>query len=207
MTIGVEKNVANEVENSFEDPPVSFNVDSRLDISNFKAEKDNIKRFDVDDRLKMEIHSNGLEECIRNFNPSNWFDLEPEEMAYSINELKIFISDKLNLKNIPSVEFYEKEDLFNYGFYDTEQNYIGLNVYNFDNPIEIANTIIHELRHRWQVERINLPEGLQTDFDKILKFNDENYVAPEDNYRAYWIQPMEIDAREFANNLLESIKE
>ena len=60
----------------------------------------------------------------------------------------------------------------------------------------------HEMRHAWQHERIKQPEEIQTAFDKALKENFDNYVSPEDNYRAYRSQLVEMDAREFATGLV-----
>ena len=47
---------------------------------------------------------------------------------------------------------------------------------------ETADTIAHESRHCWQHERADNP---QTGQDQQFKENFDNYIRPEDDFRAY----------------------
>lgn len=204
MNFEIDQPKVTELNNKFKIKESEFNFDKRVELFENNKLEINKKIFNIDERLSVD-NTDKIKECLKNFVPEIWFEFDEMEMAKSILDLRNLISKDLQLENPPEIEFYEKNDIFEYGFYSSEKNIIGLNFYNFDNPIEVAKTIIHELRHKWQEKCIALPEDKQNEFDKVLKFNDENYVSPEDNYKAYWMQPMEIDAREYAGSYLKTL--
>lgn len=69
---------------------------------------------------------------------------------------------------------------------------------------ETADTIAHESRHCWQHERADNPE---TEQDYQFKENFDDYVRPEDDYRAYKNQIVESDARDYATSITDRIPE
>ena len=146
-----------------------------------------------------------LENCIMMFEQSNWDSLDANEIDVAITKLKDIIALDLGLENVPDIGYYFENNEYDCGTFSTKDNKIYLNCYHLDFPDKIIKTIAHELRHCWQIEQINLPEELQNDFIKVLKFNDENYINPYDNYCAYWNQPMEVDARLYSEKVLSSL--
>lgn len=146
-----------------------------------------------------------LENCIMMFEQSNWDSLDANEIDVAITKLKDIIALDLGLENVPDIGYYFENNEYDCGTFSTKDNKIYLNCYHLDFPDKIIKTIVHELRHCWQIEQINLPEELQNDFTKVLKFNDENYINPYDNYCAYWNQPMEVDARLYSEKVLSSL--
>lgn len=160
----------------------------------------NEKGFD-DFNPDARIETSKIDEVMQLFEISKWNELNIIEQDEAILDLKDAIATDLELKNVPEIEYFFDDDECNLGYYSPIDNTFHLNGYNLDKPESIAKTIAHELRHCWQVEQINLPEEMQTDFSRVLKFNDENYIEPYDNYEAYCNQPMEVDARLYADKI------
>lgn len=79
-----------------------------------------------------------------------------------------------------------------------------INRFNMGDATETADTIAHESRHCWQHERADNP---QTGQDQQFKENFDNYIRPEDDFRAYKDQIVESDAREYAANVTNMIPE
>lgn len=87
------------------------------------------------------------------------------------------------------------------GFYDEKTNFIYINETLLPELGETIDTIIHECRHCYQIEYIkdyNIQDELKEYFFKGF----EEYVNGEDNYLDYYFNPIEVDAREYASNLL-----
>ena len=67
---------------------------------------------------------------------------------------------------------------------------------------ETADTIAHESRHCWQHERADNPQ-IEEDYE--FRENFDNYIRPEDDFYEYQNQPVEVDAREYAQNVRDAI--
>ena len=88
------------------------------------------------------------------------------------------------------------------GFYSPKSGNIEMNAYHLtDNPPNCLNTILHEGRHAYQDKAV---KGEIYHHNKAeLKAWQNNmkpghYISPEQNRRAYYNQPIEADAREYA---------
>lgn len=196
--------------NDFHDVPIEnqesmvnqFNPDMKInEFKNIKYNQD--VNFDPDIRKEFLT----IDDCVNKFDELTWNTLDCYEMNDAIIDLKDTIALDLELENIPEIDYYFNENVYDFGFYSSNENKIYINCLQLDHPKNIVKTIAHELRHCWQTEQINLPKELQNDFTKVLKFNDKNYIDPYDNYEAYWNQPMEVDARLYSEHILSNINE
>ena len=136
------------------------------------------------------------------FEQNKWDNLSQVEKEQAIEKLRDSIAEDLQLKNKPNIVYYNLEDPGDYGGYAASTNTIYINRFNIDNAAETADTIAHESRHCWQHERAENP---QTEQDYQFKENFENYTRPELNFEAYYSQPVEQDAREYAEQIKELI--
>lgn len=79
------------------------------------------------------------------------------------------------------------------GYYTQSTNTVSLNAEHID--YYIFNTVAHECRHAWQ--------HTQSQFDD--SFN--NYVSPEQSYSEYYNQLVEVDARDYGEQMLNNLFE
>lgn len=190
--------------------------DKRIDVFEYPIdERETIfihdEEIDFDARVSEEPEGQenicewfSLDEIVDFFEPEIFEQLSMEERYYIVDMLKDKLCGELRLESPPEMIVGEFEDEVIHGYYDSELNVIVVNSSLFQDGMQLCKTITHEIRHAWQEQRVNLPEEQQTAFDKALKENLENYICPEDNYREYRIQLVEMDARGFADELVEN---
>ena len=93
------------------------------------------------------------------------------------------------------------------GGYSPSKNTIELNSNYLNDPdcSDLLNTILHESRHAFQKKAINDPGSVSIDQETIdsWKNNFTNYVSSSWGYEAYRNQPLESDAFDFADKILE----
>lgn len=155
--------------------------------------------FDIDDKTMT---------IVEQFSPESWDALDDVERASAVKELVTALGEGLELPDIPdTIVFDNPSDA--YGFYDPSNNTINLNKQFFDDPIELLNTIAHEVRHAYQEYRAGL---LETREDALFRVNLDNYISPFPLPDGGWLfftdyqdQYVEVDARAFANLFTEAI--
>jgi hypothetical protein len=141
------------------------------------------------------------------FKSDDWETMSTEERMSAVGKLVNVIGKELQLEKIPEVELYEDNDA--YGFYDQQYNHIELNSKFFDDPVELVNTVAHELRHAYQNMRADM---LETREDALYKINFVNYISPVSLpgggylfFTDYYNQYVEVEARAFANKFTEAM--
>lgn len=150
---------------------------------------------------KAEI-SETTRESLEAFEQSNWDKLSQVEKEQAVEKLRDSIAEDLQLENKPNIAYYNNENPGDYGGYAASTNTIYINRFNMSDAAETADTIAHESRHCWQHERADNPQSEQ---DYLFKENFDDYVRPEDDYRAYKNQIVESDARDYAARVTEMI--
>ncbi len=142
-----------------------------------------------------------MQDLLSKFDMSEWKQCSKAEKVDAINEFVDRVSEILQLKEVPSVEFFSDEP-GNCGVYDAATNTIGVNELELAEPKELVKTISHELRHAYQKEHAENPEN-QTDM--LYRINFENYISPvftDDGncmlFTDYQDQFIEAEARAFA---------
>ena len=189
-------------------------------ISNEFENARNIAEFDTYDRLLSDVFNRFEDEIdidfsmsentlalLENFRPDKWETMNDSEKKSQIEILAKAIGEELGIKDIPSVNISEGDD--SYGFYDPQRNSITLNSLFLSDPIELVNTIAHEMRHAYQHMRADI---LETREDALYKVNYENYITPLPLPEGGWLfftdyynQYVEVDARAFADKFTEAM--
>ncbi|MDD8048375.1 MAG: hypothetical protein PHH04_02110 [Thomasclavelia sp.] len=174
----------------------SNNFDKRLEHNDLTENaKDNTKQ-NFDERIsgedKEQIETKELFDLFYN----GWDKLSIDNKKDACDALFKEVASELNLNERPELVYKDLVDK-DYGEYDFDNNLLLINNQYLNNGVETLKTIIHELRHAWQYQRAELPTSDQTVFDKLLSTNIDCYINPEDNYLAYFIQPMEMDAYKY----------
>ena len=136
------------------------------------------------------------------FDQNKWDSLSQVEKEQAVEKLRDSIAEDFQLENKPNIAYYNNEDPGDYGGYAASNNTIYINRFNMGDAAETADTIAHESRHCWQHERADNP---QTEQDYQFKENFDDYVRPEDDFYEYQNQPVEADARDYAQDVKDAI--
>lgn len=145
---------------------------------------------------------------IESFDNVHWETLDDEGRLKLIKQLANCIGESLGIKKLPEIELVELEEEC-FGYYSERGNYIAINTSYWDNPMEVVDTIAHEMRHAYQRYRADLCENAQ---DKLYKFNYEHYISPERdvdgkyvNFFDYYLQYIEVEARAYAKEFTREV--
>lgn len=208
-----------------------FNIKSVESISDQEAsdfiakefEKAHIEtEFGSYDRLLSEVYNRSEEELnikfdigdnvlaiLDKFRLENWSVMDSPERTSAIKDLVKTVGKELGLNKIPELVISDDKKDDAYGSFNPEKNTITLNSNYFDNPVELVDTITHELRHAYQHMRA---EALESKEDALFKVNIDNYISPLPlpaggclYFMDYLNQYVEVDARAFANLFTEAM--
>ena len=151
-----------------------------------------------------DTNSRSIDDVMGDFKKDSWTTSSEEARKNSIKNLADSVTSDLRLTNPPSIKYYYREPIksISYGFYRPQDNSININTYTLDDARETADTVAHELRHAWQRERVANP---QTEQDRIFAHNLQNYIPYEINPDWYYDQPVEVDARQYAERIVNII--
>ena len=158
----------------------------------------------LDDVANKSDISSETHENLGAFEQNKWDNLSQVEKEQAVEKLRNSIAEDLQLENKPNIAYYNNEDPGDYGGYAASTNTIYINRFNMGDAAETADTIAHESRHCWQHERADNP---QTERDYQFKENFDEYTRPEENFEEYLNQPVEKDAREYADTVKSQIPE
>ena len=197
--------IAAAQELGYEIPVQVTNMPENAEVSN----ADNVEKKPEEATIPEDVAnksdiSNETRENLGAFEQNTWDNLSQVEKEQAVEKLRDSVAEDLQLENKPNVAYYNNEDPGDYGGYAASTNTIYINRFNMGDAAETADTIAHESRHCWQRERADNP---QTEQDYQFKENFDNYVRPEDDYRAYKNQIVESDARSYATEVTDLIPE
>lgn len=149
-----------------------------------------------------------IDEVLRLFDIQEWDVLDESDKVSISTEFVRLIAEDLGVEKIPTVSFSDELDAD--AKYNPLENIIYLNNEYVDDPIEIVESLAHELRHAYQHERA---EKLETREDLLFSLNLDYYITPEIDSEGYYInfydyydQYVECDARAFASIFREAIE-
>lgn len=198
---------------------------SRQEINDFISKEFStahaITEFDTYDRLLSEVFnrseddieidftpSEKVKALLESFKPENWNTKADSERKDLIKVLAEEIAGELDLDEMPEIKLSEADDA--YGYYDPANNTITINSLFVNDPVELVNTLAHELRHAYQHKRA---EMLETREDALYLVNYENYISPIPLPAGGWLfftdysdQYVEVDARAFADKFTEAMQ-
>lgn len=196
-----DQDVAESIKKEFED------AHKVAELDNYETLLSEVfNRSEEELSISFELTDKNIE-LLEKFRPEQWKSLEDTNRTNLINELSNTIGEVLELDNLPAVIITETDD--SYGFYNPENNTVIINSRFLSNPIELVDTIAHEMRHAYQHMRSNI---LETREDALYKVNYENYISPEplsdggwQLFTDYYNQYVEVDARTFATKFTEAM--
>lgn len=96
------------------------------------------------------------------------------------------------------------------GYFKNGENVVHVNsdvLLNSDNLKDGVDTIMHELRHAFQHQAVNDPEkyGIPKAIAELWQDNFDNYISPAWDLEGYYNQPVEVDARDFAETIVSGL--
>lgn len=149
-----------------------------------------------------------IDEVLKLFDVQEWDVIDESDKVSVSTEFVRLVAEELGVEEIPSVSFSDELDAE--AQYSSLENIIYLNNEYVDDPIEIVDSLAHELRHAYQHE---CADKLETKEDLLFRLNFDYYISPEIDSEGYYInfydyygQYVECDARAFANIFRETIE-
>lgn len=142
-------------------------------------------------------------ETVRTFNPDAYMSLSQNNKMMMIRDFHQGVENSMGVKtNL----YFTKLAPNVRGSYSPLSKTIALNENQLNNPSQILTTVLHEMRHALQHEAVNAPHMFDIPNDTIESWrqNFEKYIKPEDNFPKYYCQPVEVDARTFAQLVMKS---
>lgn len=145
-----------------------------------------------------------LQSILNQFDSPEWQNYTDDEKIGSIEKFVTALADRLDIKDVPEVAFFEGAPT-SLGFFSPTDNCVKINATLIDHPQFLKEVIPHEMRHAYQYQRAEIQE---TWMDVLYSINlsPDNYVSPvwlSDStclfYEDYRGQLVEAEARAFAN--------
>ena len=149
------------------------------------------------------------DDVLSKFTEEYWINISIAEIEAISEELGLLMSYDLALEDFVEVDIiydstvnwigcsYRYKDLIEINLY---QLYKHCSTYKEEAYVYIVNVLAHEHRHAYQKQRV--AQGFKTK----LEYSYQHYIPSTENYRAYYNQLCERDARNYGaywENLLE----
>lgn len=155
--------------------------------------------------------------------PEEWQKLSLEERVDVLNDLETKIAEiehrpscPIEVENLGPVYEMCGELQGHMGYHQTdilgnERIVINTELVGSDNPAyfrEVLDTIVHEGRHSYQTYNLDVRETHTSHGDLTNWQINRDFMGYQDadkcGFRAYWMQPLEADARKFAEDVLSA---
>jgi hypothetical protein len=156
------------------------------------------------DHVGEDLNDNQLDSVLDNFKDEKWSDLSLEDKKRSMTDLADFVAADTGNKNPPEIVFRDDMPDGSYGGYNPETNTMEVNGNMLDNSAETADTIAHEMWHAYQQQAATNPAS-----EKGRKYQEgfDNYISPEYDFEGYENQPVEAEAREYAQGFKDKLNQ
>lgn len=143
-----------------------------------------------------------LDPILDNFRGDKWSGLSLEEQKQSMTDLANYVAADTGNKNPPEIIFRGDMGDGEYGGYNPETNTIEINENMLDDSAEAADTIAHEMCHAHQRQAAADPSN-----PRAAEYQEgfDNYISPEYDYEGYQNQPIEAEAREYAQGFKDRL--
>lgn len=156
-------------------------------------------------------------EILNTLNPEVWRGLSDDEKIDYFQSLENCMAMENNRENckVNGKFLYTGEEGVVLGAYNPKTREIDINVSQFDEyslygkePRRLTQTCLHEGRHALQHQvaegKVKYPDSeVAEEWQHNLE--EENYISYKRNPKAYYNQPVERDAREFAETRYEAL--
>jgi hypothetical protein len=183
------------------------------------------------DKHRLDLVLNALRQ-ISGLNTEIWANSRLEEKVVTLNQVGVILAEVFHVPEPPLLvkDIGESAVLGSYGdgyrynppnravegadygiHMNAEYERDGQLLFGSD-PSQALETYAHEFRHCYQNEQVSCIRKPQfahnaDDFDRALRWlnNFESYIPAEVGFEAYWDQPVEVDARAFATQVVENL--
>lgn len=152
----------------------------------------------------------GIHEAVARFQIYQaWQGMSSEERLEFLNQEQIRLAKRMGIEPVKiSIENLEDKVGDTRGV--NQGNVIVIDSDNFksDHPAQLLETMAHETRHSFQMHITQSPEALPPGIseEQISRWREnlqsENYIQPDNDPEGYYNQPVEIDARSFADDFI-----
>ena len=144
------------------------------------------------------------------YSASTWNASSLKQKKAILEAYMLEVASKMNVFISPHIKYFYKEPstTLKQGYYSFIEGTIYINEYYLMNysRSDIFSTILHELRHCYQQAAVygygfygyENPYSVDEATRKTWAYNIYEYISPQTDFEAYWNQPIEIDARLFA---------
>jgi hypothetical protein len=141
---------------------------------------------------------------IRELDPDRWPELSPEQCHEALQKAERSLAQAQGREAKPvRLEALPPNQK---GYFDGEQITINEQLVQGDDVRQAVTTLTHEGRHAYQRYAVEHPEihGDQAEV-KQWQENFAHYKNPQrDGFRAYYNQPVEVDARDYAQRVVNA---
>jgi soluble cytochrome b562 len=154
------------------------------------------------DHVGEDLNDNQLDAVLDNFQDNKWSDLSLEDKKQSMNDLADYVAADTGNQKPPDIVFRDDMPDGSYGGYNPETNTMEINVNMLDDSAEAADTIAHEMWHAYQQQEASDPNS-----EKGREYQEgfDNYISPEYDFEGYENQPVEAEARDYAQGFKDRI--
>lgn len=155
--------------------------------------------------------------------PEEWQELTLDERVAVLNDLESRIAEiehrpacPIEVENLGNIFDMCGELQGHMGYHETslfgkERIVINSELVGSNNPLyfkEVLDTIVHEGRHSYQTYNLCVRETHTSQGDLTNWQKNQDFWGYQDaekcGFRAYWMQPLEADARKFAEDVLSA---
>lgn len=150
---------------------------------------------------------------LEKFSATEWAKCDNGERITLIQQLADYEAEKLGIPKVP-VKSVKINSLI-FGYYDDEKREIAVDLEHMQegDAKSVAVTIIHETYHAYQyylAKNIDFNSEISKtayfDSARTWRDNAENYISGYEDIDGYLAQPLEKDAREYAEKEYESLR-
>jgi hypothetical protein len=149
--------------------------------------------------------SYSYQDSLHLLNDSEWNKLPVQNRAAVLQSVENEVARREGCPpcNVSLFSEAPKNGTISAGRYNPSSGDITLNAYYLTaSPTDCLNTVLHEGRHGYQDKAVN-GEINHHNQAELKSWRDNmkpgHYISPEKNRRAYYRQPLEADAREYAD--------
>lgn len=170
------------------------------------------KAIDFNSRNMREF---GLKECTmaaeRIFTPeviNNWGKMSPEQRISVTKEYASCVAEAFELVNFKGVSIEAMDGKNGYNRGDGVVHLSSRLIYEQSSPLQVVDTVTHELRHQYQIESIHgfhyIPEDTRQEWKAGLQAYTPEMPWSEDPW-GYKYNPLEIDSRYAAETVVREM--
>lgn len=147
-------------------------------------------------------------EVLSPFKQEKWEQLSVQEKKQAVEKLADYNAEILGIEDKPQIVFFNKppkDGMIERGYYDPNNNSIFINEHCLNDSANIADTVSHEYRHKYQHQRADI---LENERDLAFRENFDNYQSAGNDYASYLAyrnQLVEVDARAYGQVIREKI--